>query len=472
MDPFAQAQAGLGRLLSWLLAEVLTAPNLAQVPAVALTGVAAWLATRPLRRLVCGRIARAAEAHPDGWWGRRGGWVADRLVPLIAPAVWAAGLAVAVVVARRFGWPYDVARIAANLLAAWLAIRLAADLVPHPALARLAAGAAWLLAALNILHLLEPLAELLDAAAVNIGQLRVSVLGVAKGVLSLTVLLSAATFVSRLFERRVARVSDLSPRARALFAKLLRITLVTLAIVLALTSVGVDLSTLALLGGAVGVGVGLGLQKAVSNLFAGFLLLLDRSIKPGDVIQVDQTYGWVTALGARYVAVETRDGTQYLIPNEDIITKQVLNWSHKSTRVRLKVRVRAPLDADLDLVLALMKEAAGRPRRVLKNPAPNALVLAFGESAVELELRFWIADAPSGVQNVKSEALLEVWRLFRANGIAVPRPARDIFVHPAQPGRAGGAAPNEVVDLATARAQEVLGARPARGHSPAAAPRE
>jgi small-conductance mechanosensitive channel len=180
----------------------------------------------------------------------------------------------------------------------------------------------------------------------------------------------------------------------------------------------------------------------------------------------------VTSLGARYVAVETRDGTQYLIPNEDIITKQVLNWSHKSTRVRLKVRVRAPLDADLDLVLALMKQAAGRPARVLKDPAPNALVLGFGESAVELELRFWIADAPRGVQNVKSEALLEVWRLFRANGIPVPRPARDVFVQPAQPGRSGGAAPNEVVDLAAARAQEALGGRPARSHSPSAPPRE
>ena len=169
--------------------------------------------------------------------------------------------------------------------------------------------------------------------------------------------------------------------------------------------------------------------------------------------------------------METRDGTQYLIPNEDIITKQVLSWSHKSTRVRLKVRVRAPLDADLDLALALMKEAAGRPARVLKDPPPNALLLGFGESAVELELRFWIADAPRGVQNVKSEALLEVWRLFRAHGIAVPRPARDVFVH-ATPGQSGEASANEAVDLAATRAREVLAGRPARSHTPAAPPRE
>jgi small-conductance mechanosensitive channel len=156
-----------------------------------------------------------------------------------------------------------------------------------------------------------------------------------------------------------------------------------------------------------------------------------------------------------------------------VITKQVLNWSHKSTRVRLKVRVRAPLDADLELVLALMKEAAGRPARILKSPAPNALVLGFGESAIELELRFWIADAPAGVQNVKSEALLEVWRLFRARGIPVPRPARDVFVHaPPGPGRPGVAAADDAVDLAAFRAREALQGRPARSPSPAAPPRE
>jgi small-conductance mechanosensitive channel len=461
MDLLSHTLGSLERLAAWLLAEVLTAPNLVQLPAIALTGTVAWLLTRPLRRFACGWIERAAAARPDSWWGRRGRWVASKLVPLLTPVAWAAGLWVAVAVARCLGWPQDLTRIVANLLAAWLAIRLAADLVPHPALARLVALVAWILAALNILHLLEPLAEVLDSAAVTIGQLRISSLTLIEGVLSLAVLLWTATAASRLFEQRITRVTELSPRARALFAKLLKIALVTLAVVLALASIGFDLSTLAILGGAVGVGVGLGLQKAVSNLFAGILLLLDKSVKPGDVIQVGETYGWVASLGARYVAVETRDGTQYLIPNEDIITKQVLNWSHRSTRVRLKVRVRAPLDADLELVLALMKQAAGRPARILETPAPNALVLGFGESAIELELRFWIADAPRGVQNVKSEALLEIWRLFRANGIPIPRPARDVYLH-SPTGRPGEAVSTEPVDLAAARAREAGRGRPAR----------
>jgi len=156
---------------------------------------------------------------------------------------------------------------------------------------------------------------------------------------------------------------------------------------------------------------------------------LDKSIKPGDVIEVGGTYGWVSSLGARYVSVETRDGTEFLIPNEDIITHQVVNWSHRSDRVRLKVPVRVPHDSDIDQALALMREAASLPRRVLAVPAPNALIMAFGETAIELELRFWIEDAHNGVHNIKSEVLYEIWRLFRQEGIQIPYPKRDLYMH-------------------------------------------
>ena len=316
------------------------------------------------------------------------------------------------------------------MLLAWLVIRLAADLVPYAALARLIAVLAWLVAALNIVHLLGPTLDLLDSFAIVMGGLRVSILTVVKGVLSLAMLLWAATLASNLFERRITRLSDITPRAQVLLGKLIKTTLITLAVVLSLTSVGVDLSTFALFTGALGVGVGLGLQRTVSNLFSGIVLLLDKSIKPGDVIEVGATYGWVSSLGARYVAVETRDGTEFLIPNEDIISHQVLNWSHKSDRIRLKLPVRVPHDSDLDQVLALMLEAARRPPRVLPTPAPNALVMAFGESAIELELRFWIRDAQNGVNNVRSQVLYEIWRLFRQEGIQIPYPKRDLFVRP------------------------------------------
>jgi small-conductance mechanosensitive channel len=242
---------------------------------------------------------------------------------------------------------------------------------------------AWVVAALNIVHLLGPALDLLDSVALQAGGLRVSLLTVVRGVLSLAVLLWAATLGPNLFERRITRVPEITPRAQVLLGKLTKTTLVTLAVVLSLTSIGVDFSTFALFTGALGVGVGLGLQRTVSNLFSGIVLLLDKSIKPGDVIEVGGTYGWVSSLGARYVSVETRDGTEFLIPNEDIITHQVINWSHKSDRVRLKVPVRVPHDSDLDQALALMLEAASRPPRVLAAPAPTALVMAFGESAIE-----------------------------------------------------------------------------------------
>jgi small-conductance mechanosensitive channel len=410
-----------------VLDEILVFANLIQIPAVILTGGVAWLVCRPIRRWAAAWIERVPERHHLDWIVHHRSWVTDRLVPLITPTAWAIGLWISVAVAERAGWPHLVTQTAVSLLVAWLVIRLAAALVPYAALARLIAVLAWVVAALNIMHLLGPTLDFLDSVAIVVGGLRVSILTVVRGMLSLAMLLWAATIGSNLFER-ITRFSEITPRARVLLGKLIKVTLVTLAVVLSLTSVGVDLTTFALFTGALGVGVGLGLQRTVSNLFSGIVLLLDKSIKPGDVIEVGGTYGWVSSLGARYVAVETRDGTEYLIPNEDIITHQVVNWSHKSDRVRLKVPVRVPHDSDLDQALALMREAASYPERVLAVPAPNALIMAFDETAIELELRFWIEDAQNGVHNVKSQVLYEVWRLFRQDGIQIPYPKRDLYV--------------------------------------------
>ena len=411
-----------------LLDDVLIFANLIQIPAVILTGGAAWLVCQPIRRWTTSWVERVPEHHHLDWVVSHRSWVTDRLVPLITPMAWVIGLWISVAVAERAGWPHAVTQTAVSLLLAWLVIRLAAALVPYAALARLIAMLAWLVAALNIVHLLGPTLDLLDSVAVVIGGLRVSILTVVKGVLSSPCCCGPPPSRPTCFERRITRVSEITPRARVLLGKLIKATLVTLAVVLSLTSIGIDLTTFALFTGALGVGVGLGLQRTVSNLFSGIVLLLDKSIKPGDVIEVGGTYGWVTSLGARYVSVETRDGTEFLIPNEDIITNQVVNWSHKSDRVRLKVPVRVPHDSDLDQALVLMREAASYPERVLAVPAPNALIMAFGESAIELELRFWIKDAQNGVHNVKSQVLYEIWRLFRQEGIQIPYPKRDLYV--------------------------------------------
>jgi small-conductance mechanosensitive channel len=430
--PPSLALAEFEQFAQWLFGDVLGWANIIQIPALVLTAGIAWLLCRPVRAWLTGRLNRVREGHHLDWLEQHRSWVIDRLIPLVTPIAWVTGLWISVTVAGQVGWPHAVAQVAMNLVLAWLVIRLAADVVPNAPLAQLIAVLAWLVAALNIVHHLGPTLDLLDRAAILVGGLRVSLLTVVKGVLSLTVLLWAATVGSALFERRMTRVADITPRARVLLGKLLKTTLVTLAVVLSLTSIGVDLSTFALFTGALGVGVGLGLQRTVSNLFSGIVLLLDKSIKPGDVIEVGGTYGWVSSLGARYVAVETRDGTEYLIPNEDIVTHQVINWSHNDERVRLKLPVHVPHDTDLDQVMALMLEAAAVPPRVLASPAPNVLIMAFSESAIELELRFWIADAQNGVHNVKSQVLYGIWRLFQQQGIRIPYPKRDLYVRSSQ----------------------------------------
>jgi len=430
MSPGSFSLDQLRWISHWLFGDALQMANIIQIPALIITGGIAWLLCRPVQGWITDRISRQPNHHQLDVLHRP--WIIQRLVPLITPATWVFGLWIAIAVAERTGWPDAVARVAMNLLLAWLVIRLAADVVPNAVLAQVIASLAWGVAALNILHLLGPALSLLDSAAIVLGGLRVSLLTVVKGVLSLTTLLWVASVISTLFERRITHVADITPRARVLLGKLLKATLVTLAVVVSLTTIGVDLSTFALFTGALGVGVGLGLQRTVSNLFSGIVLLLDRSIKPGDVIEIGGTYGWVVSLGARYVAVETRDGTEFLIPNEDIITQQVINWSHNDERVRLKVPIRVPHDSYLDQVIALIIEASAVPPRVLPTPAPTALIMAFAESAIELELRFWITDAQNGVHNVKSQILYEIWRLFKRQGIRIPYPKRELYMRATQ----------------------------------------
>ena len=356
----------------------------------------------------------------------------SHLASLIFPGLWLAGLWSSIAVAAHFGWPHHLLRVGTNLLSAWIAIRLAVILVRDPVWSRAVAIVAYSVAALNILGLLDPMLALLDRLAVTLGSLRISLLTVLQGMLSLGVLLWAAMLLSGILQKHVERLPNLTPSVQVLFGKLLKTTLIMLAVVVSLTSVGIDLTAMAVFSGAVGVGIGFGLQKVVSNLISGIILLMDKSIKPGDIIQIGDTYGWIASLGARYVSVETRDGTEFLIPNEDIITHQVINWSHKNDLARLKVRVRVSFDSDVRKALDLMIQATHQPARVLRQPEPKALLLGIGDSALDLELRFWICDVQNGIRNVSSEVLLEIWDLFRQHDIHVPFPQRDIHLHPAQ----------------------------------------
>lgn len=381
--------------------------------------------------VVAGQGAARGRSSLDhiarGWrYGQQLRRVAVALEPLTLPILWLLLQWLALLIAAQAALPHQLIKVVASLLTAWVVIRLTTTLVRDPAWSRLIAIAAWTIAALNILNLLDASTEFLDGIAITLGGLRLSALIVIKAALSLAVLLWLASLAGRLLERRITTMPSLTPSLQVLLSKLFKILFTIIAVAIALTSVGIDLTAFAVFSGAVGVGIGFGLQRVTSNFISGLILLMDRSVKPGDVISVGHTYGWVSSLGARYVSVVTRDDIEYLIPNEDLITHQVVNWSYSTSHVRLRIPIGVSYEADIREARALCVDAAKETSRVLDNPAPVCVLQAFGDSAIELELRVWIQDPKNGVGNVKSDVLLNVWDRFRAHGIQFPAPQREI----------------------------------------------
>jgi small-conductance mechanosensitive channel len=369
----------------------------------------------------------------------------NTVLDLLMPLLWLALLWLATLTAQTMQWPSYLLELVATLLTAWAIISLVSSLARDPLWSRIIAWTAWTIAALNILNLLDPTIAILDSAAVTFGTLRISLYTVVKSTLALAILLSVAIYLAGLIESRIRTSRNLSPSVQVLFSKSLKIVLITLAVVIAIRSVGIDLTALAVLGGAVGLGIGFGMQKVIGNLISGVILLIDKSIKPGDVIAVGDTYGWVSGLGGRYVSIVTRDGIEHLIPNELMITQTVENWTHSDNKTRLKVPIGVHYDSDVRLAIDLCIEAALETDRVLKNPEPKCLLLGFGDSAVNLELRFWIQDAHQGVRNVRSDVLLKIWDKFHAQGVQIPYPQRDLHIRSAQ------SVPVEVVNAGATR---------------------
>jgi small-conductance mechanosensitive channel len=316
--------------------------------------------------------------------------------------------------------------VAVSLATAWVVIALIAGLIHNRFVYRLVAVSAWTIAALSILGLLEPVATALDSIGLPIGGLRVTPLLAIKTIVLLMLALWAANVASDFLDRRVRNVSELTPSIQVLIGKLIRLLLITFAILIVLSTVGIDFSALAFFSGAVGVGLGFGLQKIVSNLVSGIILLADKSIKPGDVISVGDSFGWVESMGARYTAVVTRDGREFLIPNEDFVTQRVINWSYSNDEVRIEVGFGTSYHSDPHKVCALAIEATKAVKRVLPTPAPVCYLKAFGDSSLDYTLRFWIRDPIDGVGNVRGAVLLALWDAFKREGIEIPFPQRDL----------------------------------------------
>ena len=409
-------------LEAWLQTHVL-------VPDTAVQTVIIILALA-VSRLIGVRLRRffdTARLQQLRWVGLRG--FLQRFFDFSPPIVLLLFLLVAAEAGSRtslFG--HHLTQTAASLTGAWVIIRLASGFIRHRALANAIAWVAWALAALASLGLLGASLKLLDGIGMTFGQVRISLLTLLEGAFYLGILLWITMAVSNALERRVKQSKSLTPTTQELIAKIFKIVLVVLAFLITIGGLGIDLTTLAVFGGALGIGVGIGLQKVVSNLVSGLLILLDKSIKPDDVISVGATYGWVESLGARYASVRTRDGVEYLIPNEDLITQRVENWSHSDKAVRLNIPVGISYKSDVRLAMKLCKQAAKAVERVLAKPEPNCLLRGFGENSVDLEIRVWIDDPSEGRAAVINGALLGVWDLFQEHGIEFPFPQRDLHL--------------------------------------------
>lgn len=408
-------------VVQWLQTNVLTLAALSQLFAIAVSvGIAALIAPPIRKRLLEWQPENSVTSYFQSL-----AHVIGRLGLPIFVLVFTASL---IILASAMEMQYRLLIIVSNLLLAWVVIKFATGFVKNDFWRSVIAITAWTIAALNITGLLGATINILDAAAVTIGTIRLSALGIIKSILTLVVLLWAAIFASDLFERQIRTSKSFTPSIQVLLSKLVKIVAITVALLLALSSLGIDLTAFAVFSGAIGVGIGFGLQKIFSNLISGVILLLDKSIKPGDVIGVNDYFGRVSSLGARYVSVITRDGIEYLIPNEEIITRQVENWSYSSQVIRLKIPLGVHYQADVEKAIALCVEAANETERVLKDPAAVCILKGFGDSSVDLEIRFWINDPMNGRSNVISEILLKVWDKFHQNNIEIPYPQRDIHV--------------------------------------------
>lgn len=327
------------------------------------------------------------------------------------------------------GLSASIAFAVTKLLLAWIFIRLLVQIIDHKLARNVIAFTIWGLAALSILGILDQTMTTLDAIGFNIGDFRLSALTVTKGLLGIFILLYGALFASNLLERKISNSRSLTPSSRVLISKISRVALIVTAVLIGLTSAGIDLSLFAVFSGAVGLGIGFGLQKVISNLFSGMLLLMDQSIKPGDIIEMDGTFGWVNHMGARYTELVTRDNKSYLVPNEEFITQHVVNWSHGNTLVRVETKFGVHYDSDPYQVRQLAIEAAGKPDRVVDSPNPVCHLVEFGDSSLNFVLRYWIKDAEKGIVNTKGDVMLALWDALKEHDIKIPYPHREVFVH-------------------------------------------
>lgn len=306
-------------------------------------------------------------------------------------------------------------------------------------LIRIVATAVWIGVALHVAGLLPDLLKFLDVIGFTVGKTRISLLLILQGVLSVLATVLIALWLGRFIETRAMATDDLDINLRVMISKLAQALLLLAAILLALPAVGIDLTVLSVFGGALGVGLGFGLQKIASNYISGFIILMDRSVSLGDLVTIDTHTGKLIKMSARYVVVRSLAGVEAIIPNDTLITSTVVNQSYTDKRVRQAIAVQVSYDCDVERALKILVDVAKSQSRVLPDPAPKAFVVKFADSGVDLELGFWVDDPEEGTKGLRSKLHLEIWREFAHQGIEIPYPQRVVRVvsAPAPPSESG-----------------------------------
>jgi len=413
------------RLGAWLAGHNL--PGAAELSEAAIAGalvalalVLGWLAGRHIGT----RIATAWAEHVNGN-------AATFHLRVCAIVRW--GCVAILLALAAASWPWmPLAALLIGLVEAAAVAMLAVAVLRGLNLPR---WAAWTLALLAFTAVLSNaiggfavIETTLDRVGIQVGQRRFSLFSALTFGITVLLLFAGVRLVNRVLAHSIGRARGFDATQKLLVQKLVAIAVVVLAFFIGVDLLQIDLTAFAVFSGAFGLAIGFGLQKTIGNLIAGIILLMDRSIKPGDVIVVGDSFGWVNKIGVRAVSVVTRDGKEHLIPNENLMTQEVENWSYTDRNVRVRIPVTVAYDCDLKLAQDLMLRAAAESPRVLDNPKTNVWLMAFGEKGVEHEILAWISDPESGVGNVRSDVLNRLWLLFKEHGIQIPYPVRDVRV--------------------------------------------
>ncbi len=415
-------------LLTELLSDLEQTRILWQLAVLGFSLALAWGLTRLLRS----RLPKSEGAIKVGLGG-----VSRVAFPLVALLLVVIGKTV-----LKNWYSINLLNIATSLLLALALVRLAVYALRkifapsgwlHSS-ERFIATVIWIGLALHLTGFLPEILDAMDELSFHIGRQKISLLTILSGILSVLVTLMAAMWLGRVLENRVMAAENLDMNLRVVLAKLFRAVLVVLGILVALPLAGIDITVLSVFGGALGVGIGFGLQKIASNYVSGFIILIDRSIHPGDSLTVEGRFGTVSQLTARYMVLKSLDGTEAIIPNETLISSTVINHSYTDRHFRVGIPVQISYQSDLERAMAIMKEAATQQPRVLADPETKVFLKSFGDNGIDLEMSIWINDPEEGQLGLKSDINLEIWRQFQAAGIEIPYPQRDIRIIGNQPG--------------------------------------